>query len=327
MREYMRTEDVEDITKQFRLLPNNFNLEAYWNRVDRNIGFISQSEQDILRFAKVGIAGCGGMGGLLAATLLRAGIGSIKIADPENFETSNLNRQFAARADSIGYSKAIATAKMMREIAEDTLIEVYPEGITASTVESFVDDCDVIADELEFWAIGSRLLLHQTLPKKAVILNGNSVGMGTRLLRFTPTSAWKMEDLLSMKLEEAEHLQQKIQSGQASEEEVATVQSAVLTALVPDLPEYMLETDKFSNQRAVHNRLRFENRAPILASNPPMATGFLANHVILEILREKSGLKRKVQYPPDMPGYLYFDAALMKAETRQTIWWTKKEPS
>jgi molybdopterin/thiamine biosynthesis adenylyltransferase len=326
MKKYKYLDDVEDRTRNFQLIPAEFDKSKYQQRIDRNIGFITPSEQEALSFATVGIAGCGGMGGLLAATLLRAGIGTMKIADPETFEASNINRQFAARTNSIGLSKAMETAKQLREIASDTSIHVYPEGIGEATVKDFVSGCDVIADELEFWAVGARLLLHEHLPRRAVILNGNSVGMGTRLFRFTSQSEWKMHHLLGMDLTTGKLLQDRIQAGNATDAEIKQVQEAVLLGLVPDLPEYMMDTGLFSTRASVQKRLREEGRAPILATNPPMATGFLANHVILEILRKRSPLRRKVQYAPDMPGYLYFDAALMRAEVRQTIWWTRKEP-
>src|SRR5690606_20489470 len=61
--------------------------ETYYNaRVDRNIGWITPEEQSMLKHKTVGISGCGGMGGLLAQILLRAGIGHIKIADNSAFD-------------------------------------------------------------------------------------------------------------------------------------------------------------------------------------------------------------------------------------------------
>jgi len=108
----------------------------------------------------IGIAGCGGMGGLVAQILLRAGIGTIKIADTEVFDASNINRQFGAQRHTIGQNKAITTAKMLRATSDDTSIHVYPKGITEEYVDSFVDGCDLILDEIEYWSLAGRILLH-----------------------------------------------------------------------------------------------------------------------------------------------------------------------
>lgn len=323
MKEYRDLNDVEDFGVPFALIPKNFSKKRYGERTDRNIGWISKREQELLRFATVGIAGCGGMGGLLAATLVRAGVGHIKIADLEVFDASNLNRQFAARQHSIGLPKVIETARMLREIAEDTTIEVFPNGICEESIPMFSSGCGVIADEIEFWAVHARLLLHESISRGTTILNGNSVGMGTRIFKFKNRSAWKMSDILRMTVEEAKDLETKLRMKTATREEVLRVQESVLKGLVPEIPEYMRDAKKLSNVSEVRRRLFDEGKAPILATNPPMATGFLANHIVLELLHQKSSLRRKVVYPPDMPGYLYFDAALMQAKIHQTIWWTK----
>ncbi|HYF28845.1 MAG TPA: ThiF family adenylyltransferase, partial [Candidatus Paceibacterota bacterium] len=91
-----------DLTKIYRLLPNDEDPAYYAERVDRNIGWLTEAEQYALFGKVVGIAGCGGMGGAIAQSLLRLGVGEIRIADPEVFDISNINRQFAARRDSIG---------------------------------------------------------------------------------------------------------------------------------------------------------------------------------------------------------------------------------
>lgn len=319
MKRYTSLNEVSNLGESFTLVPNSFNKSVYYERTDRNLGWITEREQEILQLSTVAIAGCGGMGGLLAAILLRAGVGHIKIADLEVFDISNLNRQFAANQNSIGLPKVIETARMLRSITEDTQISVYPDGISPTTITSFLEDASVICDEIEFWAVGARLRLHQHLKKGAVIFNANSVGMGTRLFRFTAQSQYKMRDILGIDPVEADQLESL---SQKSPDVRQRILSSIIKGLVPELPEYMFHTELFSNRSEVHRRLFDEGRAPILASNPPMATGFLANHIILEILRQKSPLHRNVEYPPDMPGYLYFDAALMSAKVYRGIWWT-----
>jgi molybdopterin/thiamine biosynthesis adenylyltransferase len=56
---------------------------------------------------KIGIAGAGGIGSNVAVHLVRSGVESIKIADFDRIEKSNLNRQFYFY-DQIGMYKSEA---------------------------------------------------------------------------------------------------------------------------------------------------------------------------------------------------------------------------
>lgn len=64
------------------------NEEMYWERVNRSLGWLGDTEQeqrdrqDKLKNAVVGIAGTGGIGGQLAQRLVRMGVRNIKLADP-----------------------------------------------------------------------------------------------------------------------------------------------------------------------------------------------------------------------------------------------------
>jgi tRNA A37 threonylcarbamoyladenosine dehydratase len=53
----------------------------YGSFTGRNIGFVDQSEQQLLREASVFVCGVGGMGGAAFMALARAGIGKFVIAD------------------------------------------------------------------------------------------------------------------------------------------------------------------------------------------------------------------------------------------------------
>src|ERR1700721_482305 len=93
--------DMPDENTVYTLQPLHPDPTYYRERTDRNIGWITAEEQEILRNSVVGIAGTGGMGGLLAATLVRVGIGEIRISDSDVFDVSNINRQFAATRNTI----------------------------------------------------------------------------------------------------------------------------------------------------------------------------------------------------------------------------------
>jgi molybdopterin-synthase adenylyltransferase len=86
----------------------------YQSFTTRNIGFVSEAEQAKLRAAKVFICGTGGMGGAALMALVRAGIGHFIIADLDEFEVSNLNRQVFAFTDTVGQHKAEASAEILK---------------------------------------------------------------------------------------------------------------------------------------------------------------------------------------------------------------------
>lgn len=302
----------------YSLIPNNTDPTFYSERTDRNIGWITRDEQEMLRQKTVGISGCGGMGGLVASVLLRVGIGHIKIADVESFDVSNMNRQFGATRKTIGTSKAFATARALRDITDDTNIDVFPRGINENDVDAFLDGCDVVLDEIEYWAIGARILLHQRARERNIpIINCNTIGFGTRLFFFTPDSA-TMEECMGLSYEEARALETKIANRTATAEDKAQVMGAVTRALVPDIPTYNSLSETCGHPDAINKRLFEEGKAPIIGSNPPLASGFVSDHTLLYLLKD-SAIKRDTIKLPQMPNYLYFDAGHMQAEIRKIL--------
>jgi len=295
----------------YRLVPQNATDEFYDERTDRNIGWVTRKEQRMFRRCVVGIAGCGGMGGQIGAIMVRLGIGETRIGDPEVFDASNMNRQYAAGRATIGKSKALETATKIRaDVSDDTTLVVYPRGIQADTAESFVRGCDIVLDEIEFWAVGARLHLHAAARKHGVpVLNCNTVGHGTRLFRFGPLGR-SVAKMLGYTQAEADRVQRRIRDGSATKAEVEECAIKVFSFLVPELPEYSADPVRWSTVRNGLARIIRERRAMIITPNPVMATGFVCNHVVFELIRRKSSLKRIYPVPPPAPGYIYFDCGI-----------------
>ena len=68
----------------------------YDEAFSRNIGWVTEAEQQSLRGKRVAIAGLGGVGGVHLLTLARLGIGRFAIADLDRFDLVNFNRQVGA---------------------------------------------------------------------------------------------------------------------------------------------------------------------------------------------------------------------------------------
>ena len=100
---------------------------------------------DRLAQARVGIAGCGGMGSHVATALVRTGIGHIVIADFDTVEESNLFRQCYTPAD-VGRRKTEALSDRLLEIEPDLDLQVYDGAITADNACDVFSGCDVVCE-------------------------------------------------------------------------------------------------------------------------------------------------------------------------------------
>ena len=126
----------------------SFDYQAF---TTRNLGFVTPAEQARLREGAVFVAGVGGMGGACVATLVRAGLGRVAIADIDRFEVSNLNRQVFANLDTLGEEKAVASAAALKRINPELELEVYDARWTAELpaiagrYPVIVNGCDDVA--------------------------------------------------------------------------------------------------------------------------------------------------------------------------------------
>lgn len=152
---------------------SEYDDDFYWKRVARNLGWLGNTEaeqrerQCRLRDTVIGVAGCGGIGGATAERLVRMGVRHLKLADPDTFEASNINRQFGASVTNIGRNKAEAVADLVYDVTRDVNIEVYPEGITKETADEFIDGCDYVLDKIELYEIDARYALHQAFRRSS----------------------------------------------------------------------------------------------------------------------------------------------------------------
>lgn len=121
-------------------------LAGYLNRTRMLVG------DDVLaRLATktVAIAGCGGMGGAVAITLARMGVGGFQLADPAGFDAPDINRQWAASHATLGRNKAETYAETLRSIQPDVRLATYVEGVTEANLADFLDGADVVVDCLD----------------------------------------------------------------------------------------------------------------------------------------------------------------------------------
>ena len=154
----------------------------------RNIGLLSEKDQEVLGSTRVAVAGAGGVGGLHVITLARMGIGGFTIADPDVFEAVNINRQFGAFHSTIGKGKADVIGAMAMDINPDADVRVMAEPVSRQNVDQFLDDADVFVDGIDFFEIEARRLIFDRCRKKGIYaLTAAPLGFGATLQVFSPT--------------------------------------------------------------------------------------------------------------------------------------------
>ena len=126
-------------------------------RYIRNLGALSEEECALLRGKTVLVAGCGGLGGYLIEMLLRLGVGEIRAADGDRFETSNLNRQLLSAPALLGRGKAEVAAERAASVTPDIHFVAVPEFVTEANVRPLIRGCDAVLDALD--NIASRCML------------------------------------------------------------------------------------------------------------------------------------------------------------------------
>jgi molybdopterin/thiamine biosynthesis adenylyltransferase len=153
----------------------------------RNLGWVTEAEQQQLRQKCIAIAGLGGVGGSHLLTLTRLGIGKFKLADFDTFDIPNFNRQAGAMMSTVGQPKAEVLARMAKDINPELKITSYPGGVDKSNLDAFLDGVDLYVDSLDFFAFEARRNMFAACAAKGIpAITAAPLGMGTAMLIFMP---------------------------------------------------------------------------------------------------------------------------------------------
>jgi len=159
----------------------------YQKAFSRNIGWVTEEEQQILKNKKVAIAGAGGVGGIHLVTLARLGISNFNISDFDDFEVHNFNRQSGAFMSTLGQQKVDVMENIAKDINPESTIKSFPEGIFAHNVDEFLAGVDIYVDALDFFALEARKVVFQKCYEKNIpVVTAAPLGMGCAFLCFMP---------------------------------------------------------------------------------------------------------------------------------------------
>lgn len=121
-----------------------------FSRLEKLIG-----EEKLINLSKksVLILGVGGVGGYVAESLARSGIGTLILVDFDTVDESNINRQIIALDSTIGLKKVDVLEKRIKEINSDINVIKIDKFIDSENytllfdyeIDYFVDACDTVS--------------------------------------------------------------------------------------------------------------------------------------------------------------------------------------
>lgn len=159
----------------------------YQEAFSRNLGWLTPQEQAVLRNKRVAIAGMGGAGGVHLLALTRLGVGKFHVADLDQFNLVNFNRQAGATMTSLGLDKVDVMAEQARDINPELDIRTFPEGVQPHNVDAFLDGVDLYVDGLDYFVFSARRLVYDACRARGIpITFAVPLGMGAALLNFLP---------------------------------------------------------------------------------------------------------------------------------------------
>jgi molybdopterin/thiamine biosynthesis adenylyltransferase len=169
--------DIDAVTRPF----------SYGEAFRRNLGWLTEAEQERLRGKRIAIAGLGGVGGAHLLTLTRLGVGAFNLADFDRFELHNFNRQVGANVASIGRPKVEVMAEMATAINPELELRLFSEGVSANNAAQFLDGVDLYIDGLDFFVLDERQRVFALCAERGIpAITAAPLGMGAALLVFLP---------------------------------------------------------------------------------------------------------------------------------------------
>ncbi|MBR1422811.1 MAG: thiazole biosynthesis adenylyltransferase ThiF [Ruminococcus sp.] len=122
----------------------NEQLERYSRHIIlKEVGVKGQKK---LLASKVLIIGAGGLGAPAAMYLAAAGVGTIGIADADEVDLSNLQRQIIHATKDVGKAKVKSAEETINELNPDVKVNTYRVFVDSSNIADLIKDYDFIID-------------------------------------------------------------------------------------------------------------------------------------------------------------------------------------
>lgn len=145
-------------------------------RISRLLG---EEAVEALHTKRVLLVGLGAVGGMCLESLVRSGIGMLRIVDFDTVGITNLNRQVLATYDTLGRLKTEVAEERIHAINPDCKVEALPIFLQQETVEQvFEGHFDLVVDAID--SLNPKcMLLEQSYKRKIPVISS----MGAALRR------------------------------------------------------------------------------------------------------------------------------------------------
>jgi adenylyltransferase/sulfurtransferase len=133
------------------------------------------------------VCGCGALGSVVAETLVRAGVGFVRIVDRDFLELNNLQRQVLYDEQDVADSlpKAIAAANALRRINSEIVVEPIVADVTHHNIDQLAGDVHVLVDGTDNFA--TRFLLNDFAVKHGIPwIYGGCIGAEGQTMTILP---------------------------------------------------------------------------------------------------------------------------------------------
>ena len=109
---------------------------------------LGEDGQTRLLEATAVVVGCGATGTAISNTLVRSGVGRVRIIDRDFIELNNLQRQILFDEDDIAANlpKAEAAARKLRKVNSEIEIEAVVTDVNAGNVLDLIEDATIVLD-------------------------------------------------------------------------------------------------------------------------------------------------------------------------------------
>ena len=145
-----------------------------FERYVKNTNAFSREEVEAIHAKSVCVVGCGGLGGYVAMSLARFGVGKLSLIDGDVFDPSNLNRQLFCTEANLGKSKAQEAKLALSLVNSSVEIEAYMELLVEDNCRRLLSGHDAVVDCLD--SIPSRLVLEDGCASADIPLIHGAIG-------------------------------------------------------------------------------------------------------------------------------------------------------
>lgn len=141
------------------------------------VSYLGKENFEKISRVKVGIAGAGGLGSNCAFNLVRSGFKKFVIADFDDLEYSNLNRQFYF-LDQVGTSKVKALKENLLRINCDLELEIISKKFEKKIDLNIFNDCDCIVEAVDKSSYKKMIVEKFMKSRKLLVAASGIAGFG-----------------------------------------------------------------------------------------------------------------------------------------------------